>query len=285
MSGLIDLHTHSTWSDGTLAPAALVELAKHRQVEVLALTDHDTTLGLAEARAACATAGIGFVTGVEITAGWRGQEIHIVGLDVDPDSPALQAHLAHLLQLRRDRIVAICTRLRKDRRIADLDLLSGLLPEQVLATAPVPTRMHLARKMVSLGAIGTTQEAFDRYLGRGCTGHVPQEWPTMEAAVVAIRSAGGHAVLAHAHRYKLSGGALRNLCAEFAAWGGSGLEVSLPGLSPGDASRLASLARQHSLAGSAASDFHEPGLPWRPLGRFAKLADGIEPLLSRLKVA
>jgi predicted metal-dependent phosphoesterase TrpH len=280
MPGLIDLHTHSTWSDGTLAPAALVGLAAQRKVEVLALTDHDTTLGLDEARTACAAAGIGFVTGVEITAGWRGQEIHIVGLDVDPDSPALQSHLAQLVQLRRDRIVAIGARLRREKRFADSNLAA-----EILATAPVPTRMHLARRMVSLGITDTTQEAFDRFLGRGCVGHVPQQWPTVEAAIVAIRAAGGLAVLAHAHRYKLSGGALRNLCAEFAAWGGSALEVSLPGLSPGDASRLASLARQHSLAGSAASDFHEPGLPWRPLGRFAKLADGIEPLLSRLKVA
>ncbi|MEO8308652.1 MAG: PHP domain-containing protein [Pseudomonadota bacterium] len=280
MTGLIDLHTHSIWSDGTLAPAALVELASQRKLEVLALTDHDTTLGLAEARAACATAGIGFVTGVEITSGWRGQEIHVVGLGVDPDSAALQTHLSQLVQLRRDRIVAIGARLQRDKRFAQIDLAA-----QVLDCAPVPTRMHLARSMVAIGATESTQQAFDRYLGRGCVGHVAQEWPTVEAAIVAIRAAGGHAVLAHAHRYKLSGGALRNLCAEFAGWGGSALEVSLPGLSPGDASRLASLARQHSLAGSAASDFHEPGVAWRPLGRFAKLADGIEPLLARLKVA
>jgi 3',5'-nucleoside bisphosphate phosphatase len=277
MSGLIDLHTHSTWSDGTLAPAALVQLATQRNIEVLALTDHDTTLGLDEARAACATAGIAFICGVEITAGWRGQEIHIVGLGIDPDSPVLQSHLAQLVQLRRDRIVAIGARLQRERRFAASDIAAG-----VLATAPVPTRMHVARSMVALGLVDATQEAFDRYLGRGCVGHVPQAWPTIESAVMAIRAAGGHAVLAHAHRYKLSGGALRNLCAEFASWGGSALEVSLPGLSPGDASRLASLARQHSLAGTAASDFHEPGLPWRPLGRFAKLPDGIEPLLSRI---
>ena len=93
--------------------------------------------------------------------------------------------------------------------------------------------MHVARAMVALGAVDSTQEAFDRYLGRGCVGHVPQQWPGVDAAIAAIRAAGGHAVLAHPHRYKLSGGALRNLCAEFAAWGGSALEVSLPGLSPG----------------------------------------------------
>ena len=276
MSELIDLHTHSNWSDGTLTPSALVKLAAARKVGVLALTDHDTTGGLPEARAECALHGITLIPGVEITSSWRGQEIHIVGLGIDPDAPALQQHLAHLLQLRRDRIAAIGERLRKVPRFADRDFTT-----HVLATAPVPTRMHVARAMVSQGAVDSTQDAFDRYLGRGCVGHVPLQWPGVDIAVAVIRSAGGHAVLAHAHRYKLSAGALRNLCAEFAGWGGSALEVSLPGLSPGDASRLASLARQHSLAGSAASDFHEPGLPWRPLGRFAKLPDGIEPLLMR----
>jgi len=280
MSELIDLHTHSTWSDGLLTPSQLVQLAAVRKVGVLALTDHDTTGGISEAGAECAIHGITLIPGVEITSGWRGQEIHIVGLGLDPESPVLQQHLAQLLQLRRDRIVAIGERLRRAPRFADRDFTTD-----VLAKAPVPTRMHVARAMVSAGVVDSTQDAFDRYLGRGCVGHVPQQWPGVDMAVAAIRAAGGHAVLAHAHRYKLSGGALRNLCAEFAAWGGSALEVSLPGMSPGDASRLASLARQHSLAGSAASDFHEPGLPWRPLGRFAKLPDGIEPLLSRLKVA
>lgn len=280
MSGLIDLHTHSTWSDGTLAPTQLVELAAQRKVEVLALTDHDTTLGHAEARAACAAAAITFIPGVEITAGWRGQEIHIVGLGINAEAPALQQHLAHLVNLRRERVAAIGLRLHKSPKFAGCDFAA-----QVLAAAPVPTRMHIARAMVAMGAVDSTQAAFDRYLGRGCVGHVPQQWPGVDAAITAIKAADGHAVLAHPHRYKLSGGALRNLCAEFAAWGGSAMEVSLPGLSPGDASRLASLARQHALMGSAASDFHEPGLPWRPLGRFAKLADGIEPLLPRLKVA
>jgi predicted metal-dependent phosphoesterase TrpH len=280
MSELIDLHTHSTWSDGTLTPSQLVQLAAVRKVCVLALTDHDTTGGLAEAAAECARHGITLIPGVEITSGWRGQEIHIVGLGLDTESPALQQHLAHLVQLRRERVGAIGERLRRAPRFADCDFTTG-----VLATAPVPTRMHVARAMVSAGVVDSTQDAFDRYLGRGCVGHVPQQWPGVESAVAAILAAGGHAVLAHAHRYKLSSGALRNLCAEFAGWGGSAIEVSLPGMSPGDASRLSSLARQYSLAGSAASDFHEPGLPWRPLGRFAKLPDGIEPLLSRLKVA
>jgi 3',5'-nucleoside bisphosphate phosphatase len=279
MQTLIDLHTHSHHSDGTLAPAELVSRAAARNVRVLALTDHDTTAGLPEARVACAAAGIGFVTGVEVTAGWRGQELHIVGLDVDPQSSALQEHLAGIVSLRRARVAAIRVKLLRYKRLADAG--PALLE---LESHPVPTRTHVARALVRAGLAESVQDAFDRYLGRGCQGYVPQEWPPLADAVAVIRTAGGQAVLAHPHRYRLSAGALRNLCAEFRDCGGAALETSLPALSPNDAARLASLAREHQLAGSAGSDFHEPGQPWRPLGRFAKLAEGVEPLLPRLRV-
>lgn len=277
MPTLIDLHTHSNCSDGQLAPAALVAAAAARGVAVLALTDHDTTAGLAEAQAACGEAGMTFIAGVEVTSLWRGQEIHVVGLGIDPEQPQFVAHLATIVALRRQRIVAICEKLGRIPRLAGLDVGAGLFDE-----VPVPTRTHLARALVKAGAARTLQEAFNRFLGRGARGHVPCDWPALEQAVQAIRAAGGHAVLAHAHRYKLSGGALRNLCAEFAACGGAAMEVSLPGLSPNDADRLARLAREHGLAGSVGSDFHDPGLPWRPLGRFDKLPEDVEPLLPRL---
>jgi predicted metal-dependent phosphoesterase TrpH len=277
MFDLIDLHTHSHHSDGTVSPAGLVALAAARQVKVLALTDHDTTAGLAEAAGAALAAGIRFINGVEITAGWRGQELHIVGLGIEPQDPVLASHLAQLVHLRRNRIAAIGERLRRSSSFTDADPTAT-----VLAGTAVPTRTHVARAIVALGKAKSTQDAFDRWLGRGCKGHVPQEWPDMASAVAAIRAAGGHAALAHPHRYKLSAGALGNLCTEFRDCGGSALEVSLPAMSPNDAARLARLAREHGLAGSAGSDFHEPGLPWRPLGRFAKLPEGIEPLLARL---
>jgi predicted metal-dependent phosphoesterase TrpH len=203
----------------------------------------------------------------------------VVGLGIDVDSSPLQTHLAHLVQLRRTRVAAIGARLQRSRRFAGHDV-----AQAVLESRAVPTRTHVARAIVAAGLAISVQDAFDQYLGRGCAGYVPQEWPGLVESVAAIRAAGGQAVLAHPHRYKLSAGALNNLCAEFRDCGGAALETSLPALSPNDASRLASLARQHGLAGSAGSDFHEPGLPWRPLGRFAKLAPGIEPLLPRLRV-
>jgi predicted metal-dependent phosphoesterase TrpH len=277
MFDLIDLHTHSNHSDGTLPPAELIALAARRGVQALALTDHDTTAGLAEAQVAADAAGIRLIPGVEITCGWRGQEIHIVGLGVDPQHAGLQKHLAELVSLRRERITAIGARLMRDPRFAGRDLAAAIVD-----SVTVPTRMHIARALVAAGDAQSTQEAFDRWLVRGTTGHVPQQWPGIDAAVTAIVAAGGHAVLAHPHRYKLSSGGLRNLCEEFRALGGAALEVSLPGLSPNVSNRLARLARAHGLAGSVASDFHEPGVPWRPLGRFAKLPDGIEPLSTRL---
>lgn len=277
MSDLVDLHTHSHHSDGTLAPEELVAHAARRKLVVLALTDHDTMAGCAAAAAACRAAGIGFVPGAELTAGWRGQELHVVGLGLDAADPTLRALLEDVLARRRGRVAAIGARLRAEPAFAGTDPAAA-----VLLSGAVPTRMHVAREIVRLGIAATTQQAFDRHLARRMAGHVPQEWPPLEAAVAAIRAAGGHAVLAHPHRYKLSGGALRELCSAFRDAGGTGIEVSLAGIAPDAAARLARLARAFELAGSVGSDFHQPGLPWRPLGRFAKLPDGVEPLLSRL---
>ena len=277
MFDLIDLHTHSLYSDGTLTPAELVARAAQRKVTVLALTDHDTTAGCPEALAACRAHGIGFVPGAELTVSWRGQELHIVGLGLDPENAALRTQIAEVLGRRRARIAAIGAKLRADRTLGGFDPSAA-----VLAGQAVPTRTHVARELVRAGHADTLQKAFDRFLARRTAGYVPQEWPTLESAITAIAAAGGQAVLAHPHRYRLSNGALKDLCGAFRAAGGAGIEVSLAGISPNDAARLARLARQFGLAGSVASDFHEPGLPWRPLGRFAKLPDDVEPLLSRL---
>lgn len=275
MQALIDLHTHSHHSDGTLSPAALAGAAAARGVRVLALTDHDTVAGLTECREACAALGMHWIAGVEVTALWRGQEIHVVGLGIDPASAALATHLADIVRRRRTRIASVLGRLRRAPPLRNEDL-------GTLEALAVPTRTHVARALVAQGAAESVQEAFERWLARGRPGHVPADWPTLESALVAIRDAGGHAVLAHPHRYKLSSGGRRALIGEFAAAGGAALELDLPGLSPGDAAHLAELARAHGLAGSAGSDFHEPGQPWRPLGRFAKLPEGTEPLLPRL---
>jgi 3',5'-nucleoside bisphosphate phosphatase len=273
---LVDFHTHSHFSDGVLAPAALVERARGRGVTTLALTDHDTIAGLAEARAACAT-DIRFVAGVELSAQWRGQTIHIVGLEVDETHAPFNAHLAGVLARRRERLGEIGERLEKRARLPGRELAAAA------AGATAPTRLHLARLLVERGHARDTQDAFDRYLNKDKAGHVPADWPAFAAAMSVLRDSGALPVLAHPHRYRLSSGGLRELVAAFVQEGGVALEASMAGMSPNDADRIASLCRKFNLFASMGSDFHDPAVPWNPLGRWLKLAAGLAPVTERLK--
>jgi predicted metal-dependent phosphoesterase TrpH len=271
----IDLHTHSCCSDGTLAPAELVELAAGRGVRMLALTDHDCIAGCEAAAAACHARDIHFVPGVELSCRWRERVIHVVGLGIDTRQPQLRAHCEQIGRLRRERIGCIASQLSA----------TGL-PGQHLAAAalaaPSPTRTHLARALYAQGFATSVAQAFERYLRRERPEHGTTPWPELPAAVQCIVQAGGLAVLAHPHRYGLSAGGSRELAGQFKAAGGAGIEVSLAGMGPADGERAASLARRFTLAGSIGSDFHEPGLPWRPLGRFAKLPEAVVPITARL---
>jgi 3',5'-nucleoside bisphosphate phosphatase len=273
---LVDFHTHSDCSDGVLPPAQLVERARARGVGTLALTDHDTTAGLMEARTACDAAGIHFVSGVELSASWRNQTVHLVGLEFDEQHAGLRAHLARVLERRQARLGEIGERLEKRARLPGREL------ARAAARSAAPTRLHLARVLVSHGFARDTQEAFDRWLNRNTPGHVPVEWPALETAMGALRDSGGVAVMAHPHRYRLSAGQLRELVAAFVQQGGAALEASMAGMSPNDADRIASLCRRFKLAASIGSDFHDPAVPWNPLGRWLKLAAGLEPVTERL---
>jgi hypothetical protein len=276
---LVDFHTHSHFSDGVLAPAQLVERARARGVGTLALTDHDTTAGLDSARAACVVAGMRFVNGVELSAQWRGQTIHIVGLEFDAQHAGLRTHLERVLARRRVRLREIGERLEKRARVPGRELAA------LAAEVAAPTRMHLARLLTARGFARDTQDAFDRFLNRDTPGHVPAEWPDLVEAMTALGDSGAIAVLAHPHRYRASAGQLRELTAAFANQGGVALEASMAGMSPNDADRIASLCRRFKLYASMGSDFHDPEVPWNPLGRWLKLAAGLEPITSRLSAS
>jgi predicted metal-dependent phosphoesterase TrpH len=273
----VDLHTHSAYSDGVLAPRELVARAAARAVGLLALTDHDTLDGCPEAAAACAERGIQFVPGIELSATWRGQAVHVIGLAAHLHCETLTAHARRIVVQRRERVAEIGERLERRARLPGSEI-----ARLVLERWPVPTRQHLARELVERRLAANTQDAFDRLLGRGRHGYVPAAWPALEVTVAVLRAGCREVVIAHPHRYRLSAGALRNLVTEFATLGGTALEVSLAGMSPGDMGRIGRLARSHALAGSAGSDFHDPAVPWNPLGRWLKLADGIAPLAERL---
>jgi 3',5'-nucleoside bisphosphate phosphatase len=268
----IDLHTHSNCSDGSLSPAALIERAASAGVEVLALTDHDTIAGLDEAQRAAGGLALRLVPGVEISAAWAGQSIHVLGLWIDPSSPELRSVLHAQGELRRMRMRKICARLEK-LRLPGAELLAA-----VQSNPGLPTRAHLAAAMVAGGHVETHDAAFRKYLSKGKAAHIAAEWPALETVVGWIRAAGGVASLAHPARYALSAGARRRLLAEFAAAGGTSLEVVTGANGAQDVESCAAFAVKHGLLGSVGSDFHSPQAAWNPLGRSLKLPDCVTPV-------
>jgi predicted metal-dependent phosphoesterase TrpH len=271
----IDLHTHSSCSDGSLMPLELVAHAAAAGVEVLALTDHDTVAGLEEAYRGAGLHGIELVPGVEISAAWRRQGIHVLGLWIDPTAPTLLGALTDQQDRRRVRMARICARLGK------MGLPGAVLLAAVEANPGVPTRAHLAHAMVAGGHVIDADAAFRRYLGKGQAANIAAEWPALEVVVAWIRAAGGVAVLAHPARYKLSAGAHRRLVADFAAAGGIALEVVTGANGAQHAEALGVLAVKHGLLGSVGSDFHTPQQSWNPLGRSLKLPDCVAPVWRR----
>jgi len=267
----IDLHTHSCCSDGSLTPGELVQRAAASGLHVLALTDHDTIGGLEEARTAAARAGIRLVPGVEISASWRGQDIHVLGLWIDPAAGPLLARLGSQAERRRARMRAICARLTK------IGLPGGELLAVVEAAPGLPTRAHLAEAMRAGGHVERADDAFRKYLGKGKAAHLAAEWPALVEVVGWIREAGGIASLAHPARYALSAGARRQLLADFVAAGGDALEV-VTGNGAQHTEASAALAVKFGLSGSIGSDFHNPEHIWNPLGRSLKLPDCVIPV-------
>ena len=268
----VDLHCHSTASDGALAPAALVRRAAERGVDVLALTDHDQLDGLAEAHEAAHAAGIGLVDGVEISVTWRGQSVHVLGLRVDRLHPGLVAALATLRG----------GRLERARRMASGLAAAGIRDslEGALGYAANPAsvgRLHFARHLVASGVVADAKAAFRHYLVQGKPGYVAHQWAALADAVRWIRIAGGQAVLAHPGRYALSAGALHDLLGQFRVAGGEGIEVNAGSHSSDQRSRFAALALHYGLAASRGSDFHAPG-EGAELGGPPALGPGSRPL-------
>jgi hypothetical protein len=270
----VDLHLHSTASDGTLDPAALVARVAACGVKLMALTDHDTVAGIEAAAAAAPGHGIALVAGVEISADWRGRTIHVLGLAIDPGNPLLARGLEAQQRLRDARAARIAEKLDAAGVPGSAALAA------IRAQGSLPTRTHFARALVAEGVAKDLRAAFDRWLGRGKPGHVKGEWAELAEATAWIVAAGGKAVIAHPMRYPLSAGARRELCADFAAAGGRGVEVVTGSGSPHDREQAIALAVRCRLEGSVGSDFHDPAMPWNPPGRLAKLPGSVRPVWS-----
>ena len=281
----IDLHLHSTASDGRLAPRELVVLLAQRGVKVFALTDHDTVAGLPEAATAAAEHGLHLLPGTELSAEWLGRTIHVVGLGIQPAEPTLVAMLERLAGCRAARATLIAARL--DRAGAPgtaaleqaLEAVGG--PDAGPAALARVTRTHLARALVGLGAAPDLDAAFTRWLGQRGRAYVPAGWPPLAEVTAAIVAASGAPVLAHPLRYTLSSGQRRRLTQEFKAAGGAALEVVVGGHAAAQVEAATGLALRAGLAGSIGSDFHDPAFPWNLPGRLAKLPEAVAPVWAR----
>lgn len=270
---LYDLHSHTTASDGYLTPQALVARAVEMRVGVLAITDHDSTEGLARAAQAIADnhLPLQLVNGVEISTLWENHEIHIVGLGIDPAHQAMVDLLKAQAELRQQRAQEMGRRLAKARIEGAWE---GALR---LADGGAVTRAHFARYLVETGVADNIAQVFKKYLAKGKTGYVPPQWCTIEQAIDAIHQSGGQAVVAHPGRYDLSTKWLKRLLAFFAEQGGDAMEVAQCQQAPNERAQLAAYARDYQLLASQGSDFHQP-CSWIELGRKLWLPAGAEPV-------
>lgn len=272
-----DLHCHSTASDGTLSPVEVVRRAHANGVDLLALTDHDELLGIADAAAEAADIGLRFVPGVEISVSWLDQTLHIVGLGVDPANQALISGLAQVRGGRDGRAMRIGDELA---RIGIHGAFEGAL--RYVGNPALVTRAHFARYLVEIGVAKNVHDVFLHYLARGKPGYVEHVWATLEDAVGWIKGAGGLAVIAHPGRYRLSHAEMDILFDKFRDLGGDAVEVSCGAHDGGQVLAFARLARKFGLMASRASDFHGPEDSPIDLGRAPPLPQDLTPVWSQL---
>lgn len=272
-----DLHCHSTVSDGLLPPAEVVRRAHANGVQMLALTDHDETGGLAEARATADALGMCFIDGVEVSISWGDdQTVHIVGLGVDPHNASLLAGLEQIRSGRDSRAARMAAELDK---VGIHDAYAGAL--KYVGNPALISRSHFARYIVEKGFAKEVKQVFDHWLAKGKPGYVEHSWATLADAVHWIVSAGGTAVVAHPARYRLSNKEREQLFAEFKELGGEGIEVLSGSQNADDALEFGRVARRFGFVASRGSDFHGPGESWIDLGKLPALAEDLTPVWAR----
>lgn len=250
----VDLHSHSTASDGALSPTAVVEAASAANLAALALTDHDTTDGVAEAQLAAERLGIRIVPGAELSALDDDREIHILALHIAA-SPEFERRLEAFRTMRIARAERIVERLRS------LGVEVTFAQVSIEAAGGAVGRPHIARALIAAGMVRDQREAFDRYLAAGRPAYVAKELPSPAEAIDLIRDAGGLAVFAHPGR-----DGTRERVERLVAAGLDGLEIRHPGHSAEDTVRAEALAQHFGLARSGGSDWHGSSEGQRVLG-------------------
>lgn len=269
----IDLHCHSTVSDGLLSPAEVATRAYANGVNVWALTDHDEVSGVAVARATAQELGMRHISGAEISITWAGKTIHIVGLQIDETNPQLVKGLYNTRHGREQRA----------RKMSDMlgeagipNAFEGAL--HYVGNPDLISRTHFARYLVESGACKDISDVFQNYLVEGKPGYVEHRWSNLQDCLKWIHEAGGVSVVAHPGRYDLSQLEMSAFLDEFKQLGGHGIEVVTGSHTPDQYVEYAKVAKRYGFLASRGSDFHGPGESKTELGSLPALPDNLVPI-------
>lgn len=257
---MIDLHTHSTFSDGSLTPEELVELAVKSGVSAIALTDHDGMMGIERFLAACQSRGVRGVPGVEISVDFQGGCMHMLGYFINHQDASVQDSLVQLRQGREERNRLILQRLHEIALPLEWDEVARLARESVIG------RPHFAQAMIARGYVKDKDQAFDRYLGKGKPAYVERFRFSIEDSISLIRKAGGVSVLAHPYTMDLGRRRMRTLFADLASKGLQGIEAYYSEHSHEQQRFCINLAQELGLLVTGGSDFHGAMNPGIKLG-------------------
>jgi 3',5'-nucleoside bisphosphate phosphatase len=268
----IDLHAHSTASDGELTPAELVKQAAENGVETLALTDHDTVSGLASAHTAAVQYNVNLINGIELSTRWDNKTIHIIGLNIEADNKTMSDATIHLNQLREQRAIKIGEKLEK------AGIKNAYENTRQLAGDGTVTRQHFAQFLVNSGHAKSHADVFKRFLVNNKPGYVSVEWLNLDETVNNIKAAGGVAVIAHPLRYKMTATKLRKLILEFKEIGGKAIEVVTGNNNQEEIVTVTNYAKKYDIAASLGSDFHNVNTPWAQLGNLTAIPEGLTPV-------
>ena len=247
---MIDLHVHTTASDGQYTPAQIIEKAAEKNITAIAITDHDTVAGLEEGAAAAKEYGITFVPGVELNISYTTGEFHLLGLGFKQISPSLTEILDNLVKNRELRNVQIIEKMREAGVDITLEEMIADFPDTVLG------RPHFAAELVKKKVVKTRQQAFDRFLAKGRPWYVARVGSNLDEAIIAIKESGGVPVIAHPMSLYLSWGKLPDALQNFYDRGVMGLEAFHPGARVTECLRLEELAGKIGYFVTAGSDFH-----------------------------
>lgn len=260
MEELIDLHVHSSCSDGTCTPEELVAYALEKGLKAFALTDHDTTAGIARAQRAASGTGLELIPGIELSTEYKGKDIHILGLGINPENAYFQDQLLRFQNARDLRNEKMIEKLREHGIDITLEQMRACFPDSVW------TRAHFARYLFDHGYVKEMWDAFDLYLGDHAPCFIPREKVTPFQAVQLIHEGGGYAVLAHPLLYRLGEEPLNLLVKTLTGCGLDGIEAIYSTNRFSDEADMRQLARRYGLAITGGSDFHGSNKPSIDLG-------------------